>query len=479
MIRKYGYALLLPLLAFGLSGCYGLDKRYGLDPVLDAAAVASAAANHQQILAALAADASISPASPSFYYYVAEAGFNYIDDECRTYFQQLFFLDRDRDRIKSGLGAASATTAAILGVTGASVMSMAIVAQAFGLGLAATDIVANAYLFQLPPSTTQGFVKEMQLAYREGAAVRAGLIVTPTAAYHAVQEYLSLCLPPTIESKLAEHIKAARATPDPASGSRSTSFGINLVAAPSVSREQIRTMSGATAPPTLGPVVSRSTTITTGARSTTITTGAPSQVQTRGEPTRRQVTTREVTTRDQGVRRTEDARPKLPTNRDYALFIKDYNEAVHNTISVQFVLRRLCVPENELDRISSKTKALVKVYQQTIYQGTNRAKSGVTGMLTQPEIAQLNNQATCPLDRALNYYEAHEAVDGVNSPDLIGLLNKALPNGRKLTTTANVKDVRLRIPEARKAVSANLQLLDAEIAEQLTLDLTTALINLP
>ncbi len=169
-------------------------------------------------------------------------------------------------------------------------------------------------------------------------------------------------------------------------------------------------------------------------------------------------------------------RPELPTTRDYALIVANYNPAVHNTISMQFTLRRLCVPDNELNKIDAKTKLLVKVFQQTI--GVN-----MTGLLTQPEIAQLNNLAACPLERALNYYEAREAV--VNSPDTIAQLNKALPNGRKLAATASVRDVRTRIPEVRQAVRANptaspnLQLLEPELANQLTLDLMNALILLP
>src|SRR5215207_6755631 len=163
-------------LAAIVSGCsYGLDKRYGLDPVLNADVVQTSSNNRLRILAALAEDAQLSSGtpSPSYWYYISQAGFNHIDDECRTYFHQIFFLNRDRERIKGGLGAASAATAAILGVTGASVSSMAIVAQAFGLGIAGTDLATGAYLFQLPPAMTQGFVKEMQLAYREGAANRS------------------------------------------------------------------------------------------------------------------------------------------------------------------------------------------------------------------------------------------------------------------------------------------------------------------
>jgi hypothetical protein len=84
----------------------------------------------------------------------------------------------------------------------------------------------------------------MQLAYREGAAVRRAEINTPTAAYYAIQAYLSLCLPPTIEAKLAEHIATMRAFPDPATRGSGAAFGITLTS-PTVTRPEIRADVGA------------------------------------------------------------------------------------------------------------------------------------------------------------------------------------------------------------------------------------------
>jgi hypothetical protein len=246
-------------LSFSLAGCtlYGWEKRHGIDPILDPAAVEIANANHIRILTALARDANLVPSTPGDWYPVAEAGFNYIDDECRLYFNHLFFLNREKEQLKSGIIAAAATTAAILGVTGASSKSMTVVAEAFGFGSIATDLIAGTYLYQLPPATTQGFVKEMQLAYREGVAIRRAEITTPTTAYHAIQAYLALCLPPTIEAKIAEHVATARAFPDPATNSGSASFGITLTSPPPTTRPAIRAAVGADVPPPRRPTVIR------------------------------------------------------------------------------------------------------------------------------------------------------------------------------------------------------------------------------
>jgi hypothetical protein len=232
-------------LAAVLSGCYPSDRRYGIEPVLNPVAVQTSSNNQTLILTALARDANLGAATAADWYQIAEAGFNFVDDECRLYFNELFFLNRDRERNKSLLISGAATTAAILAATGASQMSMGIVAQAFGFGGIANELVAGTYLYQLPPATTLGFVKELQLAYREGAANRRALITNAPAAYHAIQDYLTLCLPPTIEAKMSEHIGTARAFPDSSRGNQSTSFGITLTSPVPVTRQEIRAAVGA------------------------------------------------------------------------------------------------------------------------------------------------------------------------------------------------------------------------------------------
>lgn len=237
--RVAGRSALGTLFCMGLASCspYGWEQRYGLAPILDAGAVEISSANQRRILSALANDAGVDLRTSSNWYLVAEAGFDYIDDQCRSYFDHLFFLDRDRERIKSGLAAAGQTTSAIMAVTGASTVGLAIVAQAFGFGVTATELVAGSYLYRLPPATTYSFVKELQIAFREGAAQRRTQIGNRSEAYHYIQGYLDLCLPPTIEAKIVEHIGSARAFPDPVSAAPE-SFGINVTSKPSTVRPQ-------------------------------------------------------------------------------------------------------------------------------------------------------------------------------------------------------------------------------------------------
>jgi hypothetical protein len=194
--------------SIGLAGCSQLNLRKGPDPILDATSVQIAAANQATIIDALARDAGVNDGAPDRYYRIAEAGFNYVDDQCRAYFDQIFFIDRERSQLKSGLAAASGMTAAILGVTNASTLTMSVVASAFGFTSAATDILAGTYLYSLPPATTQGFVNKLQAAFREGAAANRANINSPTTAYYAIQRYLSLCLPPTIEAEITKQVNS-------------------------------------------------------------------------------------------------------------------------------------------------------------------------------------------------------------------------------------------------------------------------------
>jgi hypothetical protein len=202
--------LFLAVAMLGTAGCSDIGLRRGISPVLDANAVVAATSNQTTIINALIADAGQDPSQPDFYK-VAQAGFNYIDDQCNAYFDEMFFLDRGRSQVKSGLAAAGATTAAVLGLTNASTMSLSIVAAAFGFASNATDILAGTYLYALPPATTQGFVNRLQNAMRDSAAANAANINSRPAAYFAIQRYLSLCLPPTIEEEITRQIVSSTA----------------------------------------------------------------------------------------------------------------------------------------------------------------------------------------------------------------------------------------------------------------------------
>lgn len=192
------------LLALALGGCgYSIDKRHGIDPALDPAAVETAVQARARILTAFAADARVPEGHPSYWHGVAEAGFNHVQDGCRVYFQQLHSLSRGRERARAGFGAASAATTAILDLTGASPLTDVLVPPAFSVGAAATDVVIGSYLYRAySPAAAWIVVRSSLAAHRRGAS--AGRIDSAPAAYRAIQEHLDICLPVTIEGSLAE-----------------------------------------------------------------------------------------------------------------------------------------------------------------------------------------------------------------------------------------------------------------------------------
>jgi hypothetical protein len=231
--------VVVSIVSLGLAGCNELALRKGPPAVLDGTAVRTAADNRIAITNALALDASdggVFIDGTDRYYRIAEAGFNYVDDQCQAYFDSIFFIDRERSQFKSGLAAASATTAAILGVTGASTLSLSVVASAFGFASAATDILAGTYLYSLPPSTTQGLVNRLQTTYRAQAAKFRAEIDSPTAAYHQIQGYLALCLPPRIESEVIRTVNAAGTELTP--GSSGSAFSVQSTGASTTTRPE-------------------------------------------------------------------------------------------------------------------------------------------------------------------------------------------------------------------------------------------------
>lgn len=225
--------LAAPLL---LSGCQGADgEAFGPAPVLNGAEVRTSVDNRALILASLMRDAGGPAGGTVSWYEVTRAGFNFVDDQCTTYFNTLFKLRRKDDALKSGLTAFNATSNAILGVTGSSILTMTAVAQAFNLSYKLADIHSDTFLYNLPPSETSEFVNKMQRAYRDGVALNPALVANPTESYHRIQEYLSLCLPQTIEARLVEHVADARA--EPTVGRSGTEVGVIVGSAASATEK--------------------------------------------------------------------------------------------------------------------------------------------------------------------------------------------------------------------------------------------------
>ncbi|MCP4937130.1 MAG: hypothetical protein GY927_23715 [bacterium] len=212
-VRK---TLILGGFALLLSGCIGdASLNNGLSPVLQSESVERGSMRKKKILLALREDAEFGLNREVNWYDVTVAGFNFVDDQCTSYFNQLYKLRRSTNAAKSGINAFDKTTNAILAATGNNVLTISIVAQAFGLASDLVDAYSDTFLYNLPPSETSRFVRELQRAYRNGIAAQQSVITSPAETYHQLQEYLNICLPQTIEARLIERIATTSAATVP------------------------------------------------------------------------------------------------------------------------------------------------------------------------------------------------------------------------------------------------------------------------
>lgn len=185
---------MIPLCLGGCNGAVNLAD--GIAPVLHGPSVEAASLNRSAVLDGLRRDAGYGGVEAEWYD-VTLAGFNYVDDACSAYFDRLFKLNRRKDAIRSTLSVGGQTTNAILFATKASQLSMAVVAQAFGLASSLTDIVSGTYLYQLPPATTKAFVSELSRAYRKGVDQQRSQIDTPAESYGFAATSISACRRPS------------------------------------------------------------------------------------------------------------------------------------------------------------------------------------------------------------------------------------------------------------------------------------------
>ena len=435
-------SLLTGYLALGLAGCADTSLRTGINPVLDVASVQSAAANQAMIVDALAADAGSPSTDPEYYYRAAEAGFNYVDDQCSAYFDYMFFFDRRRNELKSGLATAGATTGAILGLTNASTMSLAIVASAFGFASNATDIVAGTYVFA-HPSETKMMVEKFQKAFRDAAFANRAGINSRSSTYYMVQRYLSLCLPPTIEAEIARQIGATTVAWGPAGGGALVSVvaGSSLPARPALPQTGRQAGRGATAQ--AGHTLQPQETIPKG-----------------------------------------DRQPKQPpVASQISQFFKDYDPQKDQAAYIHAVLKKLCVPDaeesNPPDEWVQRVRTLIAIFEDIGDLDVTPTKDGLIDRREGKFILSPENGPPECLPDQLNFYEKISFPDGKATPRLLAAINMVL-NGECSPdkTTAGLEDVRSDIIKlrGRPDISGKLTFTGDFVSGQITPDLIA---NLP
>ncbi|MBZ9814755.1 hypothetical protein [Mesorhizobium sp. CA7] len=163
-----------------------------------------------------------------------------------------------------------------------------------------------------------------------------------------------------------------------------------------------------------------------------------------------------------------------PPPSGYALILSNPGNGL-GAAYVRRVLGKLCVPPDEIEHVSARTKARILAYQQWRQALAGDKTTKLTGRLTDRELTLANSEAQCDSARFANYYEEVTFPSGINDPGLVEMMNVLLGAGRKLTEGATQADVRSRIVELRSSLAGDLALKDPELVNQLTWDLVQAI----
>lgn len=210
-----------------LTCCSGLSSdlnrqfadRYGPDPIVQVDDVTATVSRHSDIMATFASVVGTRSTS-AFWFDAAEVGMNYVDEKCDAYMRDLFIISRQKGRVDGVLKALDKASNAVAVASSASKLALGILAQSFGLAEGINDSVLQSYLFEEIPGVVADKVRAGRLAYREEIE-KPGKVrnYTEAIAFKVVRNYLSLCMPQTIEGKfLDNYIKATPVAQTPPTG---------------------------------------------------------------------------------------------------------------------------------------------------------------------------------------------------------------------------------------------------------------------
>jgi len=213
-----------------------ITGRWGPSPTIPADEFSSAANNQAQVIYFIAREAGIGSlddekrlvgVGSGDWYRIAEWGFNVGRQDCEIYMDNLFRMNREKQRADTILAGLSTAAAGIITATSQSQKALSVLAAAFGLSIVVNDAVFQSYLFTEAPGLVANKVKALQDTYREAVekAYKSDktIIQTPEQAYNAIQNYYNICLPQTIEGTLLKAVADSSAkNSKPKIGSPST-----------------------------------------------------------------------------------------------------------------------------------------------------------------------------------------------------------------------------------------------------------------
>lgn len=183
---------------------------------IDKAKVAAYAQDQNAVVLAVSQMAGLGdrePGSPAEWRRFVLAGIQYSDRQCEAYMNALFWFNRAKARTTNQITLAGAATSAIMGALSASTQALTITAIAFGLAGATTENIGSGLLYDLDPSAVRDLVRKLQMNYESGLPQEG--YKDRASAFRALQHYIAICLPPSIETQIVNSVKNAKADVEP------------------------------------------------------------------------------------------------------------------------------------------------------------------------------------------------------------------------------------------------------------------------
>jgi hypothetical protein len=351
---------------------------------------------------------------------LVQAGMNDIDLRCDAYLAWLHDKRSSREPILKELAVLGGAAAAILKITGSGATPIALTAIAFGL---AADSFTNydlRILSGVDYTTVQSVVRGNRTLFR---ANNLSLVIdNRPAAIYVLRNYLSICMPSSIEMSINNTINVFhRGGPE---ALRNEQVGLR-------------------------------TPVATAATAATV----------RGAPLRGSDTV------------TAPTRAKIVVHPEFAEILDPYDPQVHSPAFVSSLQIALCVPDSEIGSIGPATKGLIAIFEASPHKTTNN-----NGKLDSREIAEIRSQGRCVAGGGKNFFEKSTYTNDADGADAVGqlvvALNKVPGATTPLPTGTSLDGARARIKEVRAdpTISQKLKLqLPAVLSNQVTRDFLLAL----
>jgi hypothetical protein len=153
-----------------------------------------------QNLLALAGYGNVPEPQIADWHPVVDAGIEFVQQRCEAYLDAIFWFNRYKSTVVNEINLLGAGTASALGIAQAAARDIALVALAFGITAQTVEVLGSSILYKMDPAAVKSLVGASQAIYVQ--TISTIRFTTRPSAMRAIQGYLNLCLPPTLEAQV-------------------------------------------------------------------------------------------------------------------------------------------------------------------------------------------------------------------------------------------------------------------------------------